>query len=187
MNGYTSKRKILSIIAAGMLVAFSFASCTKNPGNGDGGKNDGESPSNNAADVIDIPDNKDNEEEVVVNENYAESELYDFTGTVDEIYEDGSILVYSPDFGVNFNYMVIVEFDENSVIDNFELAVNQHVAFEVYSLPKKANPLTVVAAKLTLLNEVSTQRQEEEAKRNELEKQVIDTIDPNYKSKNTAE
>lgn len=112
---------------------------------------------------ITMPEGEDKKEEIIVNENYADSESYTFTGTVDEIYDDGSILVFSPEFKVNFNYNVIVEFDENTVIDNFTLKENQLVEFEVYSAVKKSEPLTAVAKKLTLLNEVSTQHEEEAA------------------------
>ncbi len=132
----------------------------------------------NAQDIISMPEGENKEEEIITNDNYANSELYDFTGTIDEIYEDGSILVYSPDFRVNFDYRVIVEFDENTVIDNFELRENQHVKFYVYSAVKKSEPLTVVASKLTLLNEVSTQREEEAARIARLEEKVEALTNP---------
>ena len=126
-----------------------------------------------ADDIISMPEGEEKEEEeIIINEDYANSELFAFEGTVDEIYEDGSILVYSPDFRVNFNYKLIVEFDENSVIDGFKLANNQHIKFEVYSAVKKSKPLTMVASKLTLVKEVSTQREEEAERIAALEQKI---------------
>ena len=171
-------RKITALTLAALIISASMYSC---------GDNTAKKPSENGAEVnaednsgakenISLPAGEDKKEEIIINENYADSELYDFTGTVDEIYEDGSMLVYSPDFRVNFDYKVIVEKDANTVVDGFTVAENQHIQFEVYSSVKKSEPLTVVAAKLTLLNEVSTQR-EEEAKRIEaLESKAQETL-----------
>ena len=151
-----SKRLLLSATAI-LIVALGFYSCKENKKSG-----------NNSIDTnpptVQQNQNDKQDEDVIINENYADSELYTFTGTIDEFYDDGSILIYSPDFSIEFDYKVIVEFDENTVIDNFKLKENQHIQFDVYSAVKKSKPLTVVASKLTLLNEVSTQR-EDEAKR----------------------
>ncbi len=156
------KYKIISLVLASMMM-ISLNACTKTEiETPDNGTEISDTDTNSGAkDAISMPEGEVKAEEIVTNDNYADSELYYFTGTIDEIYEDGSILVYSPDFRVNFDYKVIVEFDENTVVDNFELRENQHVKFEVYSSVKKSEPLTVVAAKLSLLNEVSTQREEE--------------------------
>ena len=168
MKEYNSLKKILAVITAAVLLSSSFVSCKRqlqrNPEKESNDAHEAGKISNEASDNITIPETDDEEEEIKVNTDYASSELYDFTGTIEELYEDGSMLIYSPEFRVDFNYHVIVEFDENSVIDSFTPAVNQHIKFEVYSVPKKTNPLTVVASKLTLLNEVSTQREEEAAR-----------------------
>lgn len=166
------KFRIISLFTAAVLMQSALISCTDSK-NSDAPAKSGQS---GAEEIITLPEGEDKTEEIIINENYSDSELYTFDGTVDEIYEDGSILVYSPEFRVDFNYMVIVEFDENTVTDNFELAENQHIKFEVYSEVKKSEPLTVVAAKLTLLNQVSTQREEEAARIAALEKQVQDVL-----------
>lgn len=181
MNRLISIKRIIAAIAASAMLITALGSCTKKEVSPSlqkeqeiNDKNGNKVPEdiNGASENISMPEGQDKTEEVITNHDYADSELYDFTGTVDEIYEDGSILVYSPEFRVNFNYRVIVEFDENSVIDGFELAENQHIKFEVYSEFKKSNPLTVVAAKLTLLNEVSTQREEEAERIAQQEEQI---------------
>lgn len=161
-------KKYAALTTALLILAFSACSCGKDEA--PEGENDITQPG--ADDIISMPEGENKEEEIIINNNYADSEPYYFTGTVDEIYDDGSILVYSPDFRVNFNYKVIVEFDENTVVDNFELRENQHIDFEVYSAVKKSEPLTVVASKLTLLNEVSTQREEEAKRIAELEERA---------------
>ena len=161
-------KKYTAITASLLILMSALYSCGKNET-----PNNTEQPvQSGAEDNISMPEGENKQHEIIINDNYADSELYDFTGTIDEIYDDGSILVYSPDFRVNFNYRVIVEFDENTVIDNFELRENQHVKFEVYSEVKKSEPLTVVASKLTLLNEVSTQREEEAERIAQLEEKV---------------
>jgi len=109
---------------------------------------------------------------VLTNESYADSEPYIFEGTIDEIYEDKSMLIYSPAFYPDFNYTVFVEFDENTVVNGFEPKVNQQVKFTVYSEIKKYPPLTVVARQLDLVKEVSTQRQEEAERLAELERRI---------------
>ncbi len=134
------KNKIITAITAITLAASMLISCGENE--------------------IKLPENEN--EEIIINENYASSNLMEFEGTVDEIYDDGSMLIYSPIFGMDFNYNVIVELDENTVIDNFEVNENQLVNFSVYSAVKKSKPLTVVAAKLTLISNNSNQRAEEE-------------------------
>jgi len=106
------------------------------------------------------------------NENYAASEPYIFEGTIDEIYEDKSMLIYSPAFYPDFNYMVFVEFDENTVVNGFEPKINQQVKFTIYEDVKKYPPLTVVAIQLDLVKEVSTQREEEKARLEELMQRV---------------
>ena len=117
------------------------------------------------------PDGENKKEEIIINENYADSALISFEGTVDEIYEDGSMLIYSPFFSVNFNYKAIVEIDENTVFtDNFEPEVNQCIKYDVYSAVKKSEPLTVVAATLTLVDENSTQREDEQKRNEQIEK-----------------
>lgn len=173
------KYKIISLILASMML-IPMNACKKTevdtPNNGtDISDTDTNSGAN---DAISMPEGEVKAEEIITNDNYADSELYNFTGTIDEIYDDGSILVYSPDFRVNFNYMVIVEFDENTVVDSFELRENQHVEFSVYSSVKKSEPLTVVASKLTLLNEVSTQREEEAERIARLEEKVTALANP---------
>lgn len=149
-------KKITALTAALLIFTTSLYSCGDKENDT---TNNGTQPG--AEENISLPEGENKTEEIIINENYADSELYDFIGTIDEIYDDGSILVYSPEFRIGFDYKVIVEFDENTVTDNFEIAENQLVKFEVYSSVKKSEPLTVVAAKLTLLNEVSTQREEE--------------------------
>ncbi len=117
------------------------------------------------------PSGENKKEEIIINENYAESALISFEGTIDEIYEDGSMLIYSPFFSVNFNYKAIVEIDDNTVFtDNFEPKVNQCIKYDVYSAVKKSEPLTVVASTLTLISENSTQREDEEKRNAEIEK-----------------
>ena len=161
--------RIISFLMAALL-----AVCVTSCGKDDKKTSDGESQNTTSAadDKITMPEGEDKNQEIITNENYADSDLFVFTGTVDEIYEDGSILVYSPDFRANYNYTVKVEFDENSVIEDFRLKENQHIRFEVYSEVKKSEPLTVVASKLTLLNEVSTQREEEAERIARLEAQA---------------
>ncbi|MBR5307711.1 MAG: hypothetical protein IKU43_02995 [Clostridia bacterium] len=170
--------KKLTLILAAILVTASFGGCTKNGTTQPEVSSDiiestpeNESVNDSAENEIVAPEEENKKEEAVSSENYADSELYDFTGTIDEIYEDGSILVFSPDFRV-LNYNVIVEFDENSVIDGFELAKNQHIRLEVYSQAKNTDPLTVVAAKLTLISETSTQHEEEEQRIKELQEKA---------------
>ncbi len=145
--------KIFALLLAASLTCTLFFSCNKNS-EGSGDNNGG----------INLPENENKTEEIITNENYASSELISFEGTVDEIYEDGSMLIYSPFFGVNYNYAAIVELDENSVIDGFEVKKNHQIRFDVYSAVKKSEPLTVVASKLSLVKEVSTQREEEAAR-----------------------
>ncbi len=116
---------------------------------------------------------KNTEEEVIINENYAESELMEFEGTIEEIYDDGSMLVYSPIFRTNFDYNIIIELDENSIIDDFEVRENQLVKFSIYSAVKKSNPLTAVAKSLTLISETSNQKAQEQ----EYQKGIQDAID----------
>lgn len=145
--------KIFAFIAAAMLACTALAACNKtNDGSKEGSGN------------INLPENENKSEEIIINENYADSELISFEGTIDEIYADGSMLIYSPFFGVNYNYAAIVELDENSVVDGFEVKKNQQISFDVYSAVKKSEPLTVVASKLTLVKEISTQREEEAAR-----------------------
>ena len=169
MKTFNFIKRLLIFSLAVLILASGLYSCKGNKNNNE--KNPSvvqqdNNDKNNSLDknpsAIQQDKNDNKEEEIIVNENYADSELYTFTGTVDEFYEDGSILVYSPDFGIEFNYKVIVEFDDNTVVDNFELRENQHISFDVYSAVKKSKPLTVVASKLTLIKEVSTQREDEE-------------------------
>ncbi len=160
-------KKMAALAATLMLFASAMYSCTDKENDT---TNNGTQPG--AEENISMPEGENKNEEIIINENYADSELYDFIGTIDEIYDDGSILVYSPEFRIDFDYKVIVEFDENTVTDNFEISENQLVKFEVYSSVKKSEPLTVVAAKLTLLNEVSTQREEEAERLAKIEEAV---------------
>ena len=163
---YTSK--ILAFILASAMLCANLAGCGKqNETTGDTG--------------INLPENENKAEEIITNENYADSELIDFEGTIDEIYEDGSMLIYSPFFGVNYNYAAIVEIDENTDMGDFEIKKNQCIRFDVYSAVKKSEPLTVVASKLTLVKEVSTQR-EEEAARIEKVQQAAEKIKNSQKS-----
>ncbi|MBR3996596.1 MAG: hypothetical protein IKI97_15125 [Clostridia bacterium] len=185
MKAFYFSKRLLIFSAAILILTFGIYSCKDNKKNTDNNspaiqqnKNDNVDKNNsldNNSSAIQQNKNDNLEEEIIINENYADSEIYTFTGTIDEFYEDGSILVYSPDFGIEFDYKVIVEFDENTVVDNFELKENQHIKFDVYSLVKKGKPLTVVASKLTLLNEVSTQR-EDEAKRIAALKEKADAL-----------
>lgn len=174
---FESLKRILICVIASSVMTFGFYSCNnksdKDENNGTEQIESNESTSG-ADEIISMPEGEEKAEEIIINENYADSELFVFEGTVDEIYEDGSILVYSPDFRVNYNYKLIVEFDENSVIDGFELSENQHIRFEVYSAVKKSKPLTMVASKLTLVNEVSTQREKEAERIAELEQKIKD-------------
>ncbi len=152
---YTAK--ILAILLASAMLCANLSGCgNKNENDGDTG--------------INLPENENKSEEIITNENYADSELIGFEGTIDEIYEDGSMLIYSPFFGVNYNYAAIVELDENTVIDGFEVKKNQCILFDVYSAVKKSEPLTVVASKLSLVKEISTQREEEAARIEKVQK-----------------
>lgn len=145
--------KILALLAAAVLACTTMVSCNRTNAGQDNDKGN-----------INLPENENKQEEIITNENYADSELISFEGTVDEIYEDGSMLIYSPFFGVNYKYAAIVELDKNSVIDGFEVKKNNQIRFDVYSAVKKSEPLTVVASKLTLVKEVSTQREQEAAR-----------------------
>ncbi len=169
------KSKIIKkhiLVAALLLTLCAMWSCKKNPA-----PDNAKTPNENQTDIsadINFPEGENKKEKIDINENYAESELFDFEGTIDEIYDDGSILVYSPMFGVNFNYKAIVEFDQNTSAPDFELAENQLVKFDVYSAVKKSEPLTLVASKLTLVSETSTQREEEEARLEEVRKNAAE-------------
>lgn len=157
MNFKSIKNKAIILILACVLCTGTLLSC----------KDDNVGNENQVVE----PNGENKNEEIIINENYADSALISFEGTVDEIYEDGSMLIYSPFFSINFDYKAIVEIDENTVFtDGFEPKVNQCIKYDVYSAVKKSEPLTVVASKLTLISEESTQRKEEEKRIDEIEK-----------------
>ena len=156
MKSNKSLLKLISLALSASVAALCLVSCL------------GDDNSSNPNDIK-VPENENKKEEIIINDDYASSSLISFDGTIDEIYDDGSMLVYSPFFGVNFNYMVIVESDENTTVDSFEPKINQCVRFDVYSAVKKSEPLTVVAKNLSLVKEISTQREEEEQSMREAE------------------
>lgn len=163
MNFKKITNKALILILVSSLCACTFVSCNKKDNN-----------------TVVQPDGENKKEEIIINENYADSALISFEGTIDEIYDDGSMLIYSPFFSVNFNYKAIVEIDENTVFtDDFEPKVNQLIKYDVYSAVKKSEPLTVVASTLTLVNETSNQREEEEKRNAEIEKLAEQYINSN--------
>lgn len=166
-------KKYIPIIAL-LLTLCALCSCQKNPSS-----NITKPPVDSQTDMptdINFPEGENKKEKIDINENYAESELFDFEGTIDEIYDDGSILIYSPMFGVNFNYKAIIEFDQNTSVPDFKLAENQLVKFDVYSAVKKSEPLTLVASKLTLISETSKQREEEEARRANVRQNAAEAV-----------
>lgn len=169
IKGNTAKRS-LTLILASILVMTSLSSCFGKGNKTDDGSVNGDDTAAN--EEIQLPENEDKKEEIIINENYADSELYVFEGTIDEIYDDGSMLVYSPSFGINFNYMVIVEKDASTKAPSFEPKVNQHIKFSVYSAVKKSEPLTVVAYDMELVKEVSTQKADEEARKADVKKEL---------------
>ena len=146
-----NRTRTLSTILACLLLALALlASCAK--------KNDDAQNTELA-----LPEDENTKEESTVNESYANSDVIDFFGTVEEIYEDGSMLVYSP-FFMNYDYRAIVETDAETKTPDFAAAEGQYIRFYVYSSVKKTEPLTIVASRLELVSETSTQKQDEEAR-----------------------
>lgn len=171
-NSYKKTRKALAIILALSAMTAGLASCNKTEVDTPDTPDVGIIDNSGAKDEIELPENENKKEEIIINENYADSELFEFEGTIDEIYEDGSMLIYSPFFGVNFDYKVIVEADANTKALDFEPKINQQVKFNVYSAVKKSEPLTVVASDMSLVKEVSTQRAEEEARKQKVQENL---------------
>ena len=55
---------------------------------------------------------------------------------------------------------------------DFEPKINQQVKFNVYSAVKNSEPLTVVASDMSLVKEISTQRAEEEARKQKVQENL---------------
>lgn len=170
--GYINTKRILAAILALSTVTAGLASCNKTEVETPDTPDTGVVENSGAKDEIELPENENKKEEIIINENYADSELFEFEGTIDEIYEDGSMLIYSPFFGVNFDYKVIVELDANTKECDFEPKINQQIKFNVYSAVKKSEPLTVVASDMSLVKDVSTQRAEEEERKQKVQENL---------------
>ena len=102
-NSYGNTKRILAIILALSAMTAGLASCNKSEVDTHDTPDVGVTDNSGAKDEIELPENENKKEEIIINDNYADSEVCDIEGIVDEIYEDGSMLVYSPFFGVNFD------------------------------------------------------------------------------------
>ncbi len=169
MTGNRKTGKLLSALLALLLAALALCpaltSCEKEQTSGvkdpDGTVIEEQSPDASADETVKLPEDEDKSEAIEVNEDYAaDPERLEFEGTIDEIYEDGSMLIYSP-FFFQFDYKVIVETDENTDLGDFVPKENQCVLFKIYSTVKRSEPLTVVAESMSLAAEVSDQREKE--------------------------
>lgn len=145
-----NRKSVFTAVLCLFLALALFASCKKQ--NTDGQNTE-----------LALPEDENRQEEIAVNDDYANSEVIDFFGTIEEIYEDGSMLVYSP-FFMNYNYHAIVETDGSTQTPDFTPREGQYIRFYVYSSVKKTEPLTIVASELSLQSETSTQKQDEEAR-----------------------
>lgn len=143
-------RSLPTILVCLLLALALFASCAKKSGDAQNTE-------------LALPEDENKQEESAVNDAYAKSDVIDFFGTIEEIYEDGSMLVYSP-FFMNYDYRAIVETDADTETPDFTAAEGQYIRFYVYSSVKKTEPLTIVASRLELVSETSTQKQDEEAR-----------------------